>query len=544
MIGTYTFTLQVTDAEIAPETQTQTATYTITISGGQDNNSLLQGSYGFIFRGFDQNGSVAMIGTLTSDGNGNLSGSEVINRVSGVAPAATVTGIYEIDSTASGTPNGVSGDGRGLMELTTAIGQQTTTAIYELALESDGSVQFIQEHIYPTTPPFPNTAPAQPDAFHTHGAGVMKPIVGGSFTQASFGGNYAFEFTGVDVNKKPDALAGAFHADGSAATVTSGTCDFNDAGTYGSQSISGEFTFPGSTVGAAELTFEVPSAGQQTLQFEFMFVSPSDMYFIETDATTTGSNAPTLYRMSGEAILQQPNTTFSANSLAGAAVASTTGVDSGGNAIVSAGLLTSTACDGATGNTLAFDQNDNGTLASPSLSETCTVNPTSGRVAFNWQSPPSAPPFVAAYLVGPGEGFLIGSDATVTTGLLEQQTAPAPLSDASVSGAYAIGAPFIAEAGENNLSGVITADGAGGLSGAVDEADSGGATQTLDQTPFTATISAIAANGRGTINTTTSATGFPTNWIFYVVSPSAIRAIPADAGKQHPEVILLGPTTF
>jgi large repetitive protein len=539
VIGTYKFTVQVTDDEVAPDTQTQTATYTITISGGQNNNSLLQGSYAFIFRGFDKDGAVAMIGTLTSDGNGNLSGGEVVNRVSGVAPSASVTGTYEIDSNTTGTPNGAPGDGRGVMELTTSVGQQSVTSEYELALESDGSVQFIQDHDYPTSP----SPPTNPDAFATHGAGVMKPIVGGG-SEASFSGNYAFEFTGADANKKPDALAGSFHADGSAGTVTSGTCDFNDAGTYSSQSISGDFTFPGSTIGAAEFTIEVPNSGQQTLQFEYIFVSPSDLYFIETDASTTGT--PTMYRMGGEAVLQQPNATFGASSLSGAAVVSTTGVDSGGNAIATAGLLTAgsaTPCDGQTANTFGFDQNDNGTLTSPSATEICTVNPTTGRVAFTSQTPSVTVPFAAAYLVGPGEGFLIGSDATVTTGLLEQQTATAPLSSASISGAYAIGTPFVTEAGVNNLSGVVTADGAGTLSGTVDEADSGGATQTLNQ-PFAATISAVAANGRGTMTTTAAATGFPTNWIFYVVSPDAIRAIPADAGKPHPQIILLGPTTF
>jgi hypothetical protein len=549
VIGTYTFTVQVTDAEVSPDTQTQTATYSVTISGGQDNNSLLQGSYGFIFHGFDKDGAVAMIGTLTSDGNGNLSGSEVINRLSGVAVAAPVTGTYEIDSNTTGTSNGAPGDGRGVMELTTIIGQQSVTSEYELALEPDGSVQFIQDHDYPTIP----SPPTNPDAFATHGSGVMKPVSGGG-AQASFSGNYAFEFTGVDANKKPDALAGAFHADGSTSpngTVTSGTCDFNDGGTYyGSQPssscgpFSGDFSFTsGGTIGTAEFTLANPS---QTLQFEYVFVSPADLYFIEIDTATTGTGVPTLYRMSGEAILQQPNTTFGASSLSGAAVATTTGVDTGGNAIVTAGLLTAgsaTPCDGQTSNTFAFDQNDNGTITSPSATETCAINPTTGRVAFTSQTPSVTVPFAAAYLVAPGEGFLIGSDATVATGLLEQQTAPTPLSSASISGAYGIGTQSIAEAGVNNLSGVVTSNGAGTLSGTVDEADAGGATQTLEQ-PFAATISAVGSNGRGTMSTTTAATGFPTNWIFYIVSPGAIRAIPADASKQHPQVILFGPRAF
>jgi hypothetical protein len=539
--GTYTFTVQVTDAELPPATQTQTAQYSISISGGQDNNSLFQGSYSFIFHGFDKDGLVAMIGTLASDGNGNIAGAEVINRKSGVAPIASVTGTYTIDSTSTGTSNGASGDGRGVMELTTSVGQQTVTAVYELALQSDGSIQFIQTHDYPSP------APASPDTFATHGQGVMKPVLGGAFGTASLSGNYVFEFTGEDTNKQPVALAGFVHANGTNQTFSPGTSDFNDAGNYGSQSISGNFTYS-SPIGAAEFTLEVPKSGQQTLQFEYLFVSQSDLYFIEMDSSGS-ANTPTLYRLSGEMILQQPNVTLGSNSLSGAAVTTASGVGSSGNALVSAGLLTSTVCDGSTQNSLSWDQNDGGTISNLSLPETCTVNPTNGRVAFSWvqPAPPAtsiAPPFATAYLAAPGQGFLIGSDVAVTTGLIESQTAPTPFGNSSVTGAYGVSAPFIAEPGVNNLSGVIGADGFGNLLGTVDEADTSATSQTLNQ-PFAATISAIHATGRGTMTTTAPVpTGFPTNWIFYIVSAGQIRAIPADTNNQHPQLIFLGPTTL
>jgi Putative Ig domain len=529
----YTFSVQLTDSEIAP--QTKTATYTISVAANQDNNSLLQGSYSFVFHGFDKDGSVAMIGTITADGNGNLSGSEVINRVSGVAPGATLTGTYVIDST--GGTNGPSGDGRGTMELTASFGQQTVTSEYELALEPDGSAQFFQDHDYPSPPP------ANPDAFATHGEGVMKPVLGSSFAVSNFSGNYAFELTGVD-GKKPVALVGSIHADG-AGTLSPGTCDFNDAGTYGSQSLSGSFGFTGGTLGTASFTLEVPKTGLQTLQFAYAFVSNSDLYFIEIDATGS-TNTPTLYRLSGEMISQQPSTKFDANSLSGASIATATGVDSSGNAIVTAGLLSSSVCDGTTQNSIAYDQNDGGTIASPSLADTCMVNPTNGRVAFTWiqPAPPAAaiaPPFAATYLIGPGEGFLIGSDATVTTGLLELQTGGAQFADSSVEGNYALGAPFIVEPGVDNLLGQTFADGSGTFSGTVDEADASATSQTLNQS-FAAMISAIGPNGRGTMTTTAPVpTGFPTQWIFYVVSGGRIRAIPDDAGNKHPEVIFLGP---
>jgi hypothetical protein len=545
VVGTYTFTVQVTDAEVAPATQTRTATYSIAVSGGQDNNSLFNGSYSFIFHGFDKDGYVAMIGTLTSDGNGNVSGAEVINRGSGVAASAGFSGTYSIDSTSSGTSNGASGDGRGVMELTASIGQQSVTSEYELALQSDGSVQFIQDHDYPSP------APANPDTFATHGAGVMKPVVGGSFSASSFNGNYAFEFSGQDSNKKPDALAGFVHADGSS-NLTPGTADFNDAGTYNAaELLSGAFSFSSGPIGTAQLTLENP---QVTLQFEYVFVSQSDLYFIEVDSNANASNVPTLYRLCGEMILQQPGTRFSASSLAPVTVATGSGLDSSGNALVSAGLLGPTApstaptCDGNTPNTFSWDQNDGGTISQLSLQFTCTMNP-NGRVAFTWTQPPApappvTPPFAAAYLAGPGQGFVIGSDATVTTGLLELQTGATPFSNASVSGAYAIGAPFIADPGADNLSGVVVADGAGNIAGTVDDAAASGASQTLNQ-PLAATISALGTDGRGALTTTSPVpTGFPTNWIFYVVSSGQIRAISADSGNQHPQLLFLGPVAF
>jgi hypothetical protein len=219
--------------------------------------------------------------------------------------------------------------------------------------------------------------------------------------------------------------------------------------------------------------------------------------------------------------------------------------------VVSVGLLASansSACDGTTNNSFAFDQNDASTLLSTSIQETCTVNPNNGRVAFSWiqPAPPAAsvtPPFAAAYLVAPGEGFLIGSDATVTTGVLEQQTATPPFGNSSVTGAYALNSPRIAEPGVNNLLGQISSDGTGSLSGTVDEADASGTSQNLDQS-FAATISVIDANGRGTVTVNPAVTGFPSNWIFYLVSPGQIRAIAADSGNQHPQLIFLGPRTF
>jgi hypothetical protein len=526
IVGTSKFTVQLSDSVGSTPTSAQ---FSIAITAGANNNGLFNGQYSFQFNGFDAEGPVMMAGTLTADGAGNIAaGAEVSNRNSGVVTGASVSGCYAIGS-----------DGRGTLELTSTFGPNNSslTADYTLALESDGTIRFIQYHPSPAPSPCSNAPAGATADGATNGQGVLKPVSATTFGASSFSGNYAFEFPGHDLSGNRAALAGVIHANGTTQTLTPGTCDFNDAGTYGSQSLSGDFTFTSSNIGNATMTFVVPTKSQITLHFVYFFVSPRDLLFIETDADTN-TGKPTNYRLSGEMILQPTGTTFGQASLAGASVATASGVDGSGNAVVGAGVLTSTSCDGTTQNTLDYDQNDAGASASASLLETCTVA-SNGRVAFTWNEsappiPAQAPPFAAAYLTGMGQGFLIGSDAAVTTGLLEQQSPGISFSSSSVQGGYALSAPLAAEAQVTNLSGQVDADGAGNVTGTVDANDSAG-TSTLDQA-LGATVSAPDSTGRGTM-TTNAPTGMPTNLVFYIVSPGKIRAISADASNQHPAVI-------
>ena len=523
LTGNSTFTVQLTDSAGSPPTSAQ---FSIAIAAGANNNGLLNGQYSFQFNGFDADGAVMMAGTLTADGAGNIAaGAEVSNRNSGIVKGASLSGCYAIGS-----------DGRGTLELTSTFGPNNSslTADYTLALESDGTIRFIQYHPSSAPPPCSNAPAGAAADTATHGEGILKPVLATTFGVGSFSGNYAFEFPGQDLSGKPAALAGVIHANGTTQSLTPGTCDFNDAGTYGSQSLSGDFTFTANNIGTAAMTFVVPTKSQITLNFIYFFVSPADLYFIETDADQN-TGKPTNYRLSGEMILQQTSSTFGQTSLAGASVATGTGVD-GSNSSAFAGLLTSTLCDGNTPVALAYDENDAGTIASPSYSGTCTVS-ANGRAGFAGLGSSASQTRVAvAYLTGTGQGFLLGSDAAVTTGLLEQQSAGISFSSSSIQGGYALSAPFAAEAQVTNLTGQLVADGIANLTGTVDASDPSG-TSTLDQV-LTATISAPAPNGRGTM-TTNAPVGVPTSLVYYVVSPGNVRAISADSGNQHPAVILL-----
>jgi hypothetical protein len=523
LAGTSTFTVQVADSEVNPTTgnpnpMTATKQFTITVTAGTTNNKLLFNGYSFLFTGFDKDGTVAIAGFLTADGNGNItSGSEDITRVSKVVTGASLTGTYSIDS---------NGDGHGTMELIATLGQNVLTTDYRLVLDSNGNAKFFED----------KPATSNGDTLQTHGEGVMKPIVGSSFSAANLSGNYAFEFAGQDLSQKPAALGGVVNADGNA-TLSSGLTDFNDAGAFSSGSVSGSFSFIAGNRGTASLTLPLPS-GQVTLNFVYYFVSPSDLYLVEVDSSPQGNGAPTEFRLAGEMILQQPTTSFSSSILQGVSVASGSGT-SGSNADVFAGLLTATVCNGSTAVTLAYDENNGGTIASPSFSGACTVSP-NGRARFTGLGATAAAARVAvAYLTGPGQGFILGSDAAVTTGLLEEQSGGPTFADSSMLDGYTLSAPFTADTNVKNIVGQVTADGAGNMAGTVDEIDPPATGAPNLAQALSATFS-VQPSGRGTLTPAGPVpSGIPASAIVYVVSPAKIRVISNDPTDQHPELIFL-----
>jgi hypothetical protein len=538
LAGSSTFTVQVADSEVNPSTDTpdpatNSAQFTIPVTANTANNTLLIGQYTFLFNGFDSDGPVALVGTLTANGDGVITaGSVDSNRVSGVALGGS---ILPPSSTILGSTYALGSDGRGTLELTFAFGLNSPIiADYDLVLDSNGNATFFENY----------TTTTSKDPKHTHGEGVLKLVTGpASFGNANFSGNYAFELPGYDLTAKPAALAGVFHSDGNQ-TLSPGTGDFNDAGTYSSQSLSGDYTFGAGNRGTAEFTFAPNNGTQVTLNFIFYFVTPSDLYFLEADSNTN-TGLPTMFRLAGEVVLQQTNTQFGQSALAGASVATGTGLGTSGNASIFAGLLTSTLCNQNAAVSLVYDENNggviNGGAAAPiSFSGTCGIT-SNGRVSFTGLGTTTAATRVAAaYLTGPAQGFLIGSDTAVTTGRLEQQTSGPTFSLMSFVDGYTLTAPFIAEAGVKNVIGQTTANGAGALTGVVDEIDPTGATSANLAQTLTATYTSPAPNGRGTLaGTGTVPSGFPTNSVFYVVSPGSVRVLSEDTTDSHPQLILL-----
>jgi hypothetical protein len=136
----------------------------------------------------------------------------------------------------------------------------------------------------------------------------------------------------------------------------------------------------------------------------------------------------------------------------------------------------------------------------------------------------------AAYLIGPNQGFIIGSDAAGTYGRLEQQTG-APYSASSIQGSYALFAPKEADTNVVNMIGQVDSTGGGTISGTLD----------LFIPPSNPSMDlslsgsyTVASDGSGTL-TPKLINGFPANLVLYIVSPSSARMIPTDPGLGDPE---------
>src|SRR5580658_6051674 len=501
---TSNFSVQVEDAN-----STKSAVQSLSIvinTGTASSNTLLSGSYSFLFHGFDSGGNVEMAGNFTASGTGTIQGGQLDSNRSGgtlgVFTGSQFTGTYTIGS-----------DGRGTMQwITTNSKGAMSTTNYVLAEDSGGNFHMIENDTLGTP--------------QTHGSGIIKPVVGGALTAAAFSGNYVLELDGQDNLGKSEVIVGVAHADG-VSQVTPGMFDVNDGGTYSpAVAVTGNFSVGTSNdKGLLDLTYQIPNSAQVIAQYTFFFVSANDIFLMAVDPTDA-----THPRLSGELMLQQATTVFDATALNGVSVATASGLD-GSNATVLAGLLTG---NGTSGVAVSYDQNDGGTV---SLGNTATgtyiADPsTNGRIAFTGLGPR----FAAAYLTAPNQGILIGSDAAVTYGLLQAQTTP-PFSNASILGGYTLSAEMTLDPAALNITGQLDSlTGNGSMTGILDEADNDGTPHT-DQTVVIPNY-VVSPTGRGTMEIG-STVGLPSGMVFYLVSPSSFSGISTDSnpGNAHPVVI-------
>src|SRR5215469_2034086 len=499
-VSTNTFTVQVTDSE----SHQATATFTITVIAATNNDGLLKGDYVFVFGGFNPNGPVVFGGTLTASGTGFIEGVEDSNNHD-AANTTQDNGPGPTQGNAIGGAYAMTPNGQGTMTLTV----NAISYRYVMALDGNGDGQFIE---------------ADTTSTGTRGTGILRklPTVTPNFVNANFNGNYAFQLAGIDSSNKRAAFAGVFQADGTG-LLKNGNVDTDDAGTVGTNitGVTGAFLLAQNGRGNASIA--IP--GGDSLNFVIYMITPSDVLFMGFDPLDA-SHPMTV----GEAILQT-QASFDATSLTGASIVTTTGQDSSGKSSV---LLAQLTGNGSGGINAAINGNDGGSITATNANGSYTAA-SNGRVSINGLGNQMA----ALYLVSPNFGFLIGQDSAASSGLAEAQS-PGPFAAASFDSYFSFGPPLVGSpwAGgnaTNDFAGSIVSDGVSSISGKVNETTGN---DTLNLILTASGSYTVATSGSGSMSFG-SPQQLPSQFVFYLVSPTQIRAISSVPSDTQPMVFFL-----
>ena len=201
---------------------------------------------------------------------------------------------------------------------------------------------------------------------------------------------------------------------------------------------------------------------------------------------------------------------FTNASLNGASVIEASGLaPNGGTPVpdVLAGLLNA---DGSGTVTASFDENQGGTMTQQSQQGTYSVA-TNGKVTFTGLG--ANPPIL--YLSGANQAFLLGTDSSVSSGIVEPQIATPPYNNASILGTYLGGTTAPVQSSLVDSVSFLFADGNGNINGIEDfSGPTGPGTQNLFATYQ------VSSTGRTTLS------GTPAG-VAYVVSNKKIVVLPS-----------------
>ena len=261
-IGTYPFTVQVTDQFPT----TATANFSITITGK------IQGNYAFSFSGFNQQGKAFyMAGSFVADGSGNITsgvfdrnGNDSIGVMTEVAitPGSGGNGQCPDSGPLTGTGSvycvGRSGVTNGTNLGTIVIASSVGTYSFSVAVSLFNDSRIIL---------------ADPNNPGMWGSGVLKfqglTLSGTSLASA----NFAFGLYGLDASGDRYAGAGYFNTDANGNINSgSGMADINDNGAVQSQApLTGNVSAVSVTTSRATASFTI---GSTTLNYALYVVPP------------------------------------------------------------------------------------------------------------------------------------------------------------------------------------------------------------------------------------------------------------------------------
>jgi hypothetical protein len=466
--GTYAFTVQVSDASTPQQTSVQALSITINAAVGacssSGNNSVLLGQYAFSLRGYNGSGFIAVVGSFTADGSGNVTAGE--------ADTNGVLGAQYGNIIPSASSYSVGPDNRGCATLATPFGTfHTRFAVGNLY---DGAVT--AGRIMEFDPPGSSAYIAAGPILQQNEIAFLSPLTGSYELQtagwdSSTSGRYACVGIVSGASNKFSYLQQDCNDDGTVTnTVNVSTSENTQVNTYSAADTNGRGT-------------GIHSVGQGTSTFTFYWVSTTQLLIVNSDPSPTFSG-----------VWQQENVPsgssgFNQASFRGNVAFYSTGL-SGASGDVA--IATETA-DGVSTVTSHLYRDVGG--AFQNSSPDCTYSIIAiGRLTLTGAACEANPPI--SYMNAFNTAFVLGTDPAVELGAFEPQAAG--ISNPSLAGTYYLGTSEIVSQAAEAQVGVLTLTATGLVTSTTDTAS------TLTQVAGTPGSDTYTVNADGTISTGSS----------------------------------------
>ncbi len=469
--GASPFQIQATDSQ----SNVAQANLSITVNAPAGLNA--NGHYAFSANTFNNGQPVLMAGSFTALGDGST----------------IVNGIVDVNSGSGSLTNGYAFNGtytiqsNGLGDLSLTVAAPVGTLHFSVSLSSNGNGQLILDNDGHT----PNTG----------GSGQLYLQNTGAF-QVPRSGTYAIGMSGADLSLNRYAKAGAFTV--VSPNITAAEEDVNDNGTLINRSFTGSFATPTLSNGRGQASF---TFGGVTNNYAYYVVSTSQLVIIGID--TLSATDPLAVGM----IQAQLAAIFNDAALNGNSIVEVNGLNSGGTSNAILGLAT---WNGGGGGTMRLDENSDGTMTQFTQQGVYNVELT-GRVTTTGIGTGSS----VMYLYNFNQGFVIGQDSKVFSGVLEIQTTTPPLNNQAILGLYNGGTVTPIAGSIVDAVSYFQADGSGNLIGIQDFSGPSGPGQQNLVSSYV-----VDASGRAALTATTG----NLSGIMYVISNKKVALLPSGTG--------------
>jgi hypothetical protein len=491
--GTAYFTVMITDASSSPETQTQALSIAVVNAAAactsSGNYAALSGSYAFNLSGFNDAGFLAVVGSFTADGAGNI--------IAGEADTNGVLGAQHSNIIASASSYSVGPGNRGCATLATPFGMFSTRfSLGSMSASTATSGRMIEWD--------------SPSASAYIASGQLLLQTSSAFA-GGLGGSYAFHTAGWDPAPLGgrDACVGVLSAGGN--TFYGLEEDCNDAWTITnavSPGVAGTYT----ALDANGRGTGILAVGESNVNVTFYAVSSTQLLVLNADFGPFSSGEW------DQQSVPAGGAGFTQASLDGNMVFYLSGLSLVGSA--TAASMETASADGSSLMTINFYLDRAGTMQVSSIL-TCTyaVEPT-GRVTLSSTTQSCGSNTPVFYLTGVNTGFLVDTAPGVDEGSLEPQSA-GPFSNASLAGNFSGGMAEVAMQNAQAEVDPIAADSNGNFTGATETSS----TSMQDAgAPFLAATYTVNSDGTFVVSSSNGAVAgmIISNSQFVMFSPSML----------------------